>query len=390
MKKKDVNSFIPLSIPTIDESEIQEVVDTLKSGWITTGPKVQKFEKKFAEHVGSKYALAVSSGTAALHLAYIAGGICRGDEVITTPMTFVATINMIEVLGAKPVFVDIEKETMNIDPSKIEKKITSRTRAIVPVHFAGLPCDMDEILNIANKYNLLVVEDAAHAIGSEYLGKRIGSIGNITCFSFHPIKNITTGEGGMITTNNEEYVSKIKLLRFHGISKEASSRYSAQGLPFYDVSSLGYKYNMMDIQASIGLHQLDKLDSFIKRRTELARSYNELLKDIEEVAIPKIDYDNVGHSWHLYIVKFLIEKMKIDRNQIIVELKNRNIGTGLHFVAVHLQPYYLNRYSLRGTLPNAEYISDRIISLPLYPKMSEEDVSRVVEAIRDTVVKFSK
>ncbi len=391
-EEKKNNSFIPLSRPTIEKDEIREVVDTLKSGWLTTGPKVIKFEEKFKEYVGSKFAIAVNSGTAALHLAYMACGIKDGDEVITTPLTFASTVNMLEVIGAKAVFVDINQDTFNIDVEKMEEKITSKTKAIIPVHFAGRPCEMDRILEIAKKHKLLVIEDAAHAVGTEYKNRRIGAgSSQAVCFSFHPIKNITTGEGGMVTTNNEELADKIRLLRFHGISKEAWKRYQKGASPLYEILVPGYKYNMMDIQAAIGLAQLKKLDYFIKIRTKLAKEYNEAFRNMAGIIHASMGGDNFRHAWHLYIVMFKTEYLKISREEIMLELQKRNIGCGIHFIAIHLHPYYKKKYGYRrGDLPKAEYVSDRIVSLPLFPKLQTADLRRVIESVREILENYKK
>lgn len=374
-----------MSRPSIGEEEVAEVVDSLKSGWITTGPKVKKFEDDFRMYIGCKHAVAVNSGTSALHLAYQAAGLSAGDEVITTSMTFVSTVNMLVVLGIKPVFVDIEGETLNIDVEKIEEKISKKTKAIIPVHFAGRPVNMDKIFGIARKYKLMVIEDAAHSVGSEYKGKKIGSAcgSAAACFSFHPIKNITTGEGGMITTDDDDIAGAARLLRFHGISKEAWARYSKEGLPFYEVAACGYKYNMMDIQAALGVHQLKKLDEFNRKREELVCAYDERLKEIGELILPPLDCRDGKHSWHLYIIALKTENLDIDRNQFIIELKKQNIGSGIHFNAVHLQPFYQRLGFKRGSLPVTEYYSDRIISLPLFPAMQTKEVDLVCSTVKE-------
>ena len=380
------DKFLPVSKPTITNKEISEVVDSMKSGWITTGPKVKKFEENFKKHVRAKNAIALNSGTAALHLAYQITGLKKGDEVITTSMTFVATVNMMLVLGLKPVFVDIEDKTLNMNVDLIENKITKRTKAIVPVHFAGRPVRMDVVKRLAKKYKLKVIEDAAHAVGGKYKGKMIGSLSDITCFSFHPMKNITTGEGGMLTTDKASYARLARALRFHGIDKEAWARYSKKGVPFYDVTSCGYKYNMLDIQAAIGLHQLDRLNEFNKKRTYLASLYNKALSDVDELIIPPFECPYGVNSWHIYVVAVKKEKLKIDRNAFIVELKKHNIGCGVHYVAVHMQPYYKKTLNYKkGALPATEYYSDRIISLPLYPLMSKSDVSKVTDAMKKVI-----
>ncbi|OGL41578.1 MAG: UDP-4-amino-4,6-dideoxy-N-acetyl-beta-L-altrosamine transaminase [Candidatus Schekmanbacteria bacterium RIFCSPHIGHO2_02_FULL_38_11] len=383
-------NFLPFSLPTIEEDEISEVVDSLRSGWITTGPKVIRFEDDFKKYIGSPHAIAVNSGTAGLHISLMASGICDGDEVITSPMTFAATINTIVLQRAKPVFVDIDPDTFNIDTEIIEKRITRRTKAIIPIHIAGQPCNMDKIMNIAKKYNLIVIEDAAHAVGTEYKKIKIGNISDLTVFSFHPIKNMTTGEGGMITIKDEVIADKLRLLRFHGISKEAWKRYGKEGSPQYEILLPGLKYNMLDIQAAMGIHQLKKLDRFIETRKNIAQKYDKALKDIPEVIIPgRVDYECL-HAWHLYIIKLRLEMLKISRNEFIEELKKENIGTGIHFTAVHLNPFYEKEFGFkRGDFPNAEFASDRIISIPLYPRMKDEDVDYVIDKIKK-IVKLNK
>ncbi|OGL40757.1 MAG: UDP-4-amino-4,6-dideoxy-N-acetyl-beta-L-altrosamine transaminase [Candidatus Schekmanbacteria bacterium GWA2_38_11] len=385
-KKPSRNQFLPFSLPTIEEDEISEVVDSLRSGWITTGPKVIRFEEDFKNYIGCSHAVAVNSGTAGLHISLMATEISDGDEVITSPMTFAATVNTIVIQRAKPVFADINPETLNINPDFIEQKITPKTKAIIPVHFAGQPCDLDRITAIAKKHNLLVIEDAAHAVGSEYKGVKIGKTETLAVFSFHPIKNITTGEGGMITTERADLAEKLRLLRFHGISKEAWKRYSAKGSPQYEILLPGLKYNMLDIQAAIGIHQLKKLDNFIEKRKNFANQYDNALKEIPEIITPgRVTYDCL-HAWHLYIIKLRLETLKITRDEFIEELKKEKIGTGIHFTAIHLHPFYANKFGFkRGDFPNAEYASDRIISLPLYPKMKDEDIVYVVEAIKKVV-----
>ena len=383
-------NFLPFSQPLIEKEEINEVIDTLTSGWLTTGPKVKRFEEEFAEYIGSKYAIAINSCTGGLHLALIAGEIGKGDEVITTPFTFCATINVILHTGAKPVFVDIKPDTFNIDTERIEQAITPKTKAIVPVHYAGQPCDMDEVMAIAKRYNLLVIEDAAHSIASEYKGKKVGAIGDITCFSFYATKNLVTGEGGMATTDDGELAKKIRILSLHGMSRDAWKRYSATGSWYYEVIYPGYKYNMTDIQASLGLHQLRKLTRLQKRREEIAKVYNEAFANLDAVEIPFVK-PNIKHAWHLYVIKVVLEKLNIGRNQFIEALRKENIGTSVHFIPVHLHPYYRNTYGFkRGDFPNAEYIYDRVISLPLYPKMNDKDIRDVIEAVKKIVKHYRK
>ncbi len=380
--------FLPFSIPTIGEEEIAEVVDSLRSGWITTGPKVKIFEDAFKSYVGAPFAVPLSSATAGLQLAMMALGIGPGDEVVTTPMTFAATVNMIVRVGATPVLADIEPGTLNMDVAAAREKITERTKAIVPVHFAGLPCDMDAIFALAREFNLRVLEDAAHAVGTEYRGKRIGSLDSVSVFSFHPIKNITTGEGGMVCTRDEKLAEEVSLLKFHGMSREAWKRYSAQGTPNYDIVLPGFKCNMMDIQAALGIHQLAKLDRFIEQRSGIAALYNEAFSSVEEIIIPSAAAYDHRHAWHLYTPLVRIEELTIDRDGFMAELKKENIGTGLHFKAVHHHPWYRENLPVpAGSLPNADYASDRILSLPLFPKMTMEDAADVVEAVKKVLAR---
>lgn len=380
--------FLPFSIPTIGEEEIAEVVDSLRSGWITTGPKVKIFEDAFKSYVDAPFAVPLSSATAGLQLAMMALGIGPGDEVVTTPMTFAATVNMIVRVGATPVLADIEPGTLNMDVAAAREKITERTKAIVPVHFAGLPCDMDAIFALAREFNLRVLEDAAHAVGTEYRGKRIGSLDSVSVFSFHPIKNITTGEGGMVCTRDEKLAEEVSLLKFHGMSREAWKRYSAQGTPNYDIVLPGFKCNMMDIQAALGIHQLAKLDRFIEQRSGIAALYNEAFSSVEEIIIPSAAAYDHRHAWHLYTPLVRIEELTIDRDGFMAELKKENIGTGLHFKAVHHHPWYRENLPVpAGSLPNADYASDRILSLPLFPKMTMEDAADVVEAVKKVLAR---
>lgn len=385
------SEFLPFSTPTIEDDEINEVVDSLKSGWITTGPKVKRFEEDFKAYVGSPFAVPLSSATAGLHLVMLALGLGPGDEVITTPMTFAATVSMIVRSGATPVLADVDPETLNIDAEKIRLKITERTKAIIPVHFAGQPCNMDSIFALAKKFDLRVIEDAAHAVGTEYKGKRIGSLESTSVFSFHPIKNITTGEGGMVCTRDEALAEEISLLKFHGMSKEAWKRYESSGTPNYDILLPGFKYNMMDIQAALGIHQLAKLDSFIAKRTEIARFYNTAFSEVDEIrTLAPVPYDH-RHAWHLYTPLVRVEKLAIDRDRFMEELKKENIGTGLHFKAIHHHPFYKKSLEIKpGELANADYASDRILSLPLFPRMSMDDARDVVEAVKNVIVRNRK
>jgi dTDP-4-amino-4,6-dideoxygalactose transaminase len=385
------SEFLPFSRPSIDDDEINEVVESLRSGWITTGPKVKRFEEAFKAYVGAPYAVPLSSATAGLHLALLALKIDEGDEIITTPMTFASTVSMIVLCGAKPVLVDIEPGTLNIDAARIREKITPRTRAIIPVHFAGQSCDMDPIFALAREHGLTVIEDAAHAAGTEYKGRRIGSLDSISIFSFHPNKNITTGEGGMVCTPDEALAEEISLLKFHGMSREAWKRFAASGTPNYDILLPGFKYNMMDIQAAIGIHQLPRLDGFIEKRREIAEYYNAAFADVEELAPPALASYGQRHAWHLYTPLVRIERLTIDRDTFMAELKALNIGSGLHYKAVHHHAWYRENMPLpEGSLPNADYASDRILSLPLFPAMTLNDARDVVEAVKSVIARNRK
>jgi len=383
-------NFLPFSKPSIGPEEINEVVDSLKSGWITTGPKVQIFESNFARYFQSPHAVAVNSATSGLHIAYLAAGLQPGDEVITTPLTFVSTLSMLLAAGIKPVLSDIDLGTLNIDPGQIEKKITRKTRAIVPVHFAGLPCDLDRIWAIARKHKLKVIEDAAHALGTEYKGKKIGAASDAAVFSFHPIKNITTGEGGMITTPHKKWAEELTLLRFHGMSKSAWKRYSKSGSPLYEIERLGYKYNMLDLQAALGIHQLKKLKTFNQIRARYAGIYHQKLSAYPEIILPQAPAFSHKHSWHLFVILLNTDRMTIDRNDLIQKLLEGNIGTGIHFTAVHRHRYYRKVLDLKYSLPHADFVSSRILSLPLYPRMTEQDLRDVIQALEKIIKKYSK
>jgi len=366
--------------PKIDEEEIEEVVKTLRSGWIGTGPKVFKFEEMLRNYLGIKNAVALSSCTAALHLTMIALGIKQGEEVITTPMTFCATANSILHTGAKPVFVDVDLKTENIDPSKIERAITERTGAILPVHFAGRPCDLKSIYSIAEKYHLPVIEDAAHALGAEYYGKKIGSFGDVACFSFYVTKNITTAEGGLVTTNNKFLADKIKILGLHGMSADAWKRFSDSGYKHYSVEQAGFKYNLTDIHASLGICQLPKIDEWHKRRVEIWERYNKAFKNLPAL-LPAPEEPNTKHARHLYTLTLKTENLSIDRDNFLDALQKEGIGSGVHYTALHLHPLYKKMGYKLGDFPNAEYIGERTISLPLSAKLSDKDVEDVIKAV---------
>jgi dTDP-4-amino-4,6-dideoxygalactose transaminase len=368
--------------PLIEEPEIQEVVDTLRSGWLGTGPKVARFEDLFKDYIGSQFALALNSCTAGLHLAMVVSGIRQGDEVVTSPLTFCATANAIVHTGATPVFVDVQRDTMNIDPNKIEEAITPRTRAIIPVHFAGRPCDMDAIMDIAKRHDLLVIEDAAHCIEGWYKGRKIGNIGDISCFSFYVTKNIVTGEGGMVTTNKEVWADKIKMYGLHGLSKDAWKRYSDDGFVNYQVIFPGFKYNMMDIQASLGIHQMKRVDHYMNRREEIWEQYNKAFSNLPVICPIEPEKDTV-HARHLYTLLLDIDRIGKSRNELQQELHDLNIGTGIHFISIHLHDYYRKTYGFKPLdFPNANFISERTISLPLSPKLSKRDVEDVITAVK--------
>lgn len=381
--------FLPYGKQWLDRKEIDEVIDTLKSDWITTGPKMQLFENNFKKYIGSKYAIAVNSGTAALHISTSSIDINPGDEVITTPLTFVASANCIVYRGGTPIFADIKKDTYNIDPQEIKKKISSKTKAIIPVHFAGQPCDMDEIGEIAEENDLYIIEDAAHAIDAEYRGKKIGNISDLTIFSFHPVKNITTAEGGMVTTNNDDLNEKLLMYRTHGISINAEKRFGKSGDYYYDMQVLGFRYNMSELHASLGIHQLEKLESFQKRRRQIVNIYNRELQNIEEISIPYVK-ENVKHSWHLYVIQLKLEKLRVDRDHIFKALREENIGVNVHYIPVHYHSFYREKFGLKiGILPNVESLFPRLLTIPLFHGMSESDAYDVVNAL-EKVIKYYK
>jgi dTDP-4-amino-4,6-dideoxygalactose transaminase len=381
---------IPFSRPSIGDEEIQEVVDCLRSGWITTGPRTARFEQDLAVYVGAPHALAVTSGTAGLHLAMLSLDLRPGDEVITTPMTWPTTVNVILLCGARPVLVDIEPETLNLDARLLEAAVTARTRAIVPVHFAGQACDMDAIGEVARRHHLRVVEDAAHALGTEYRGRRIGAVGDITVFSFHPIKNITTAEGGMITLADDELARRLRLLRFHGVERDAWKVYGKAQLPRYDVSLPGLKYNLTDLQSALGIHQLRKLDGFIARRESLAQRYDAAFADLAEVRpLGRAPYPQ-RHAHHLYVIQVDVNRLTIDRDAFMAALLESGIGVGLHFTAIHELSYYRRQLGNRDAdLPIATAASKRLFSLPLYPSLSEDEVDRISETVRGLVRQHS-
>lgn len=377
------NSFLPFALPDLDGSELAEITETLASGWVTTGPKVRQFEAAFAEAVGARHAVAVNSCTAAMHLALEAIGLQRGDEVITTPYTFAATAEVVRYFEARPVLVDIDPETLNIRPDLIEQAITPRTRAILPVHIAGLPADMDAILDIAHRHGLPVIEDAAHAFPAAYRGRPIGSLGTATAFSFYATKTITTGEGGMLTTDDDRIAERCRIMALHGISKDAWKRYTAEGSWFYEIVAPGYKYNMTDIAAGMGLAQLRRAVAMRDRRAAIARRYNEAFADTPELQTPP-EREDRSHSWHLYTLRLNLSLLQLDRAQFVEELKRRNIGASVHFIPLHIHPYYRETYGYRPDEFPATYEQyAREISLPIYSRMSDADVLDVIAAVHE-------
>ena len=373
--------FIPFHLPDIGEEEIQSVVETLRSGWLTTGIKTKQFEKEFAAWIGAPHAVAVNSCTAALHLALEAVGVTAGDEVIVPTMTFAATAEVVHYCRALPVLVDCKSDTFNIDVEAIEQAISPKTKAIIPVHFAGQPCEMDRILEMAQSRNIKVIEDAAHALPAKYRGKMVGTLGDIACFSFYATKTMTTGEGGMATTENSEWAERMRILSLHGISRDAVNRYTPEGSWYYEICYPGYKYNLTDIAAALGIPQLHKCDRFGTIRQRYATLYNEGFKEIPEITIPYVAED-VEHAWHLYVIQLDLERLRIGRNEMIDLLKQQGIGTSVHFIPLHLHPYYSNNTTYaQKNFPVANQAFKRIISLPIYPRMTDAEVQRVIEVV---------
>jgi len=389
--------FIPFALPAIEEDEIAEVIDSMRSGWVTTGPKVARFEKVFAETIGVKHALAVNSATAGLHLALEAVGVSTGDRVLTTPYTFTATAEVIRYLGADPIFVDIDSDTLNLNVDLARNAIThalsegKRVKAIMPVHFAGLSCDMNSIVHLAKEYDLRIIEDAAHAFPATYQDKKIGSIGDATVFSFYATKTICTGEGGMVTTNDDDIAARIRVMRLHGINRDVWDRYSSDKPNWhYEVIAPGYKYNMTDIAAAMGIHQLAKADAFSQRRETIATRYSEAFSDLP-VALPVKAANGNVHAWHLYVLRLQLERLSINRDQFIELMSTAGIGTSVHFIPLHLHPYWRDRYNFRPEdFPVANSVYQCVVSLPIYPKMTDADVERVIDMVRKILVQHSK
>lgn len=373
-------TFLPYGRQSIEDSDIQAVVDVLRSDWLTTGPKIAEFEEVFAARVGAKHAVSFSSGTAALHAAAFACRLKPGDEAITTPLTFAATANCVLYQGATPVFADVTRDTLNLDPAEVQKRISSKTRAILPVDYAGHPADLGPIIQFARKNGLVVIEDACHALGAEFEGRPVGSIADMTVFSFHPVKHITTGEGGMVTTNNPEFAETLRHFRNHGISTEARQRQSA-GQWHYEMVLLGYNYRLPDIACALGIEQLKRLDANLGRRREIAARYTAAFRKMPGVIPPSVRTD-ANPAWHLYPIRLELEKLTADRAQIFRALRAENIGVNVHYIPVHLHPYYRDRFGYRGgEFQLAEDAYSRLISLPMFHGMTDQDVEDVITAL---------
>lgn len=385
------DQFLPFHTPMVEEDEINAVTETLKSGWLTKGPKTIEFEKKIANYVGANHAIALNSCTSALHLSLIAKGIGVGNEVIIPSYTFAATANVVVHQGARPVLADINLDDFCILSEAIEDLITARTKAIIPVHFAGNPCDMDLIMKIARKYNLAVIEDAAHALGAKYNGRMIGTIGTTTCFSFYVTKNITTGEGGMVTTDSDDLAHELRTSSMHGMDSDAWNRYSDRGSWYYEVVNAGYKYNMNDLQASIGNTQASKIERFQKDRENIAKIYTEEFEKISNIIVVPRERKGMRSAWHLFPILLIHEKLNIDRSKFIDALKSEKIGSSVHFIPIHIHPYYREKYGYKkGDFPNALYVFEHEISLPIYPKMTQDDAMDVAFAVKKLVEYFKK
>jgi dTDP-4-amino-4,6-dideoxygalactose transaminase len=379
------DTFLPFHRPSLGPEEEAEVLDTLRSGWLTTGPKTHRFEAAFARYIGARHALGVTSCTAAMHLGLVALDIGPGDEVITTPITFPATANVVVHVGATPVFVDVEPGTLNVDVDQLEARVTARTRAIMPVHFAGHPCEMDALMRVAQRHGLAVIEDCAHTIEATSRGRRVGSWGDVGAFSFYATKNITTGEGGMLVTSKAELAERVEVLRLHGISRDAWKRYGLEGYKHWETLSAGFKYNMSDIQAALGLAQLPKLETFWDRRRAITKAYDDAFASMPEIGRLEVK-DDVQSSHHLYVILLRTEQLSRTRDEVLDALQQENIGVGVHFRALHLHPYYRDRFGFKpGQFPAAEHASERLLSLPLYPGMDDQAVEDTITAVRKVV-----
>ncbi len=382
-------TYLSYGKQTIDEMDIKAVVDVLRGDYLTTGPFVKEFEEKIAEYVSAKYAVAVSNGTAALHMACFAAGIKPGDEVIVSPMTFAASSNAVLYCGGTPVFADIDPKTYNIDPEKIKEKITDKTKAIIPVDFSGQSVDMDRIKVLADEYGLLIIEDAAHALGSEYKGRKVGSQADMVEFSFHPVKPITTAEGGVVTTNSEELYNKMLQFRTHGITRNQEILVENHGPWYYEQHYLGYNYRLTDVQCALGTSQMEKLDKLITRRREIVKKYDEALNEIREITCPsEASFSNSG--WHIYVIKVNAELLAVTRKEIFEALQAENIGVNVHYLPVYLHPYYKNLGYVKGLCPNAEELYENMITLPLFPSMTDQDVKDVIDALKKVISYYRK
>jgi dTDP-4-amino-4,6-dideoxygalactose transaminase len=378
------DTFLSFSPPAIGEEEIAEVVDTLRSDWITTGPKTRRFELEFRDYLGAPAALAVSSGTAALHTALVCLGIGPGDEVITSPLTFCSTVSAIEHTGARPVLVDVEPDTLNLDPAKVAEAVTPHTKGILPVHYGGHPCDMDALWDIANRHDLQMIEDAAHALPARYKGRLVGSTGNPVAFSFYATKNLTTAEGGMLT-GSPELIEHAQVVSLHGMNRDAWKRYDQAGSWYYEVVMPGFKYNMTDIQAALGIWQLKKLAVHQQRRREIAASYNQAFASLEALELP-VARPDVDHAWHLYPLRLRPGTLTIDRAEFIRQLTARNIGSSVHFIPIHLHPYFRDKYGYQPTdFPITLDAYERLLTIPLHPRLTDQDVHDVTEAISEII-----
>lgn len=383
------DTYLAYGKQRIDEDDINSVVKVLKGDYLTTGPIVSEFENSVAKYVGAKYAVAVSNGTAALHMACYAAGISEGDEVLVPAITFAASSNCVLYCGGKPVFIDIDPKSYNIDINKIKEKITNKTKAIIPVDFAGQSVDMDSILKIAEEYNLIVIEDAAHALGSKYKNENVGSKAHMTEFSFHPVKPITTGEGGVVVTNSKELYEKMILFRSHGITRNSDLMIENQGPWYYEQIDLGYNYRLTDIQSALGLSQIKKLDDFILKRREIVNEYNEAFRDLKEIVTPfENEYSKSGH--HIYVLLLNLDKLKCGRKEIFEALQAENIGVNVHYLPVYLHPYYKKLGYKKGECPVAEEIYSRMITIPLFPSMSDKDIKDVIEAVKKVLNYYRK
>ena len=383
------NQYLPYGRQYLDDDDIQAVVNVLRGDYLTTGPAVESFEKDVADYVGSKYAVAFANGTAALHGACFAAGIGQGDEVITSPLTFAASANCILYQGGTPVFADIRPQTYNIDPLVIQDLITEKTKAIIPVDFAGLPADLDAIKTIAQKFDLIIIEDAAHALGASYKGKKVGSISDMTMFSFHPVKHITTGEGGIVTTNDERYYHKLRQFRTHGIAREPGQLIDNHGPWYYEMQFLGYNYRITDIQAALGISQLKKAKSFVQARRKYAQAYTQALGDIQEIVCPG-ELPEAFSSWHLYVIRLDLARLRVGRKKIFEALRKENIGVNVHYIPVYYHPYYRQLGYSEGLCPQAEKLYEEIITLPLFPSMHSQDIDDVIQAIKKVISHYSK